>query len=345
MVPVFGTDSVPLMPCEEKRARLLCERKQAFPFWKKGVFCIRLLKEPSARKYQEVVVGIDPGSKREGYTVATERRVVMNLLTNTPGDVREKVETRRMMRRGRRFRKTPCRKNRENRARGGLPPSTKARWQAKLRILNFLATLFRVTIVRVEDISARTKKGQRKWNVSFSPLEVGKAWFYGEVGKRFTLKTNPGFDTHQHRTSRGFTKTSKKLSDTWEAHNVDSHCLCEMQVGDLKPVKVIHRVDFYAFRRRQLHLLVPAKGGLRRENGSTRSMGLKRGSLVKHPGYGVTYMGGTSAGRISLHSVDTGKRLTRSAQAQDVTFLTYTSWRTRLLPVPKGRVPALEKKR
>ena len=34
-----------------------------------GIYCIRLNKEPSDRNTQEIVVGVDPGSKKEGFTV------------------------------------------------------------------------------------------------------------------------------------------------------------------------------------------------------------------------------------------------------------------------------------
>jgi hypothetical protein len=37
--------------------------------------------------------------------------------------------------------------------------------------------------------------------------------------------------------------------------------------------------------------------------------------------------GGSSKGRVSLHSVETGKRLCQNAQ--DIKFLTYNTWRTR----------------
>src|SRR3989304_749474 len=70
-----------------------------------------------------------------------------------------------------------------NRARGGIPPSTKARWNWKLRIINWLKKMFPITIIVVEDIKAWSKKNQKKWNSSFSPLEVGKKWFYQEVRK------------------------------------------------------------------------------------------------------------------------------------------------------------------
>jgi hypothetical protein len=58
-------------------------------------------------------------------------------------------------------------------------------------------------------------------------------------------------------------------------------------------------------------------------------MGLKRGSWVKHPKFGLTYIGGTTHGRISLHSLETGKRLTQNAKPEDCSLLTYTSWRIR----------------
>ena len=35
---------------------------------------------------------------------------------------------------------------------------------------------------------------------------------------------------------------------------------------------------------------------------------------------------------ISLHSLETGKRLTQSANPQDIKFLTYNSWRKRFIP-------------
>ena len=56
------------------------------------------------------------------------------------------------------------------------------------------------------------------------------------------------------------------------------------------------------------------------------SMGLKRGSLVKHNKHGLVYVGGTSKGRISLHSVIDGKRLGQSFKVEDCKFLTYNSW-------------------
>ena len=75
------------------------------------------------------------------------------------------------------------------------------------------------------------------------------------------------------------------------------------------------------FRRRQLHRLQPESGGVRKPYGGTLSLGFKRGSWVRHPKYGVVYVGGASEGRISLHDMQTGKRLTQHANPTDLKFL------------------------
>jgi hypothetical protein len=94
------------------------------------------------------------------------------------------------------------------------------------------------------------------------------------------------------------------------------------------------------FHRRQLHVLQHGKGVIRKPYGSTRSLGFKRGSLVRHAKFGLCYIGGCSKGRISLHSLSTGCRLTQTAKPSDCLFYAFNAWRTRLLPGLKAWVPA-----
>lgn len=82
------------------------------------------------------------------------------------------------------------------------------------------------------------------------------------------------------------------------------------------------------FHRRQLHRLEHAPGHIRSPYGGTMSLGFKRGSIAKHPKYGISYIGGTTKGRVSLHCLKTGKRLCQNAKTQDIKFLSYNSWRT-----------------
>ena len=181
-VPVVDSENRPLMPSTPSRARRWIKSGKATPFWKKGVFCVRLNVALKSANRQPIAVGIDPGSKREAFTVKSQSHTYLNIQTHAVDWVKDHIEVRRNMRRARRFRNTPCRQNRANRVvnKNRIPPSTKARWQWKLRIANWLALMFPVSAFVVEDIKARTWKNGRKWNVSFSPLQVGKQWFYSQ---------------------------------------------------------------------------------------------------------------------------------------------------------------------
>lgn len=317
------------MPTIPSRARRWIRSGEATPVWKKGVFCVRLNVEPSNTNKQLIVVGIDPGSKREAYTVKSKAHTYLNILTETVDWVKDAVKTRREMRRARRFRKTPCRVNRKNRSRGGLVPSTKARWQLKLNISKCFKKFFPIRHFIVEDIKARTWKNAKKWNISFSPLEVGKQWFYSELEKLGKLDTKRGYETKALRDALGLKKSSSKLADKFECHNVDSWVLANYVVGGhTKPdnTSLIKLVPL-RFHRRQLHVLQPTTGEIRREYGGTRSLGFKRGSLVRHKKYGLCYVGGSSKGRISVHSLEDGKRLSQNVRVDDCVFKTYLSWR------------------
>ena len=329
-VPVVDKDQRPLMPTTPARARKWIKSGKATPFWKRGVFCVRLNTEPSAREMQEVAVGIDPGSKKEALTVKSEAHTFINVQADAVTWVSEHVKTRRMMRRTRRGRNCPHRASRKNRARGCLPPSTKARWQWKLRLVHWLRRMYPITAFVVEDIKARTK-GHRRWDRSFSPLEVGKQWFYVELGRLGQVKTLQGYETKEQRDTLGLKKSRQKLSDKFEAHCVDSWVLANWYVGGhtSPDSRAMLFVSPLRFHRRQLHVLQPAKGGVRKLYGGTRSMGYKRGSWVKHPKWGLCYVGGSSEERITLRNLASGERLCRNAKPTECRFLCYSSFRLR----------------
>src|SRR5258708_39763082 len=94
----------------------------------------------------------------------------------------------RQKRRTGRGRKTPCRQPRANRLRNArkLPPSTKARWQWKLRLAHWLCSFYPISVFIVEDIKAVTK-GKRRWDRFFSPPEGGKGWVFQELCKPAAL--------------------------------------------------------------------------------------------------------------------------------------------------------------
>ena len=294
------------------------------------MFCIRLNRAPSDNKIQPITIGVDPGSKKEGISVTTQTKTVINIQLDAVTWVKDALENRKNARRARRFRNTPCRKNKylNYYTDEWLSPSTKARWQVKLNLIRSLKQIFPISICVVEDIKARTKPDKKKWNVSFSPLEIGKKWFYSElesIGLNVVLKQ--GFETAELRKQHGLVKSKNKLDNTWNAHCVDSWILSAYNAQKLPILdKTMLLIKPMQFHRRQLHAFQPAKDGIRRAYGSTRSMGFRRGSIVYHPKYGVCTIGGTSKNKISLHSLQTGKRLTQSASHSDIIFKSYNNY-------------------
>ena len=337
-VPVLDQDHKPLMPTAPARARRWIQRGDATPFWDRGIFCVRLNRAPSGTRTQDIAVGIDPGSQKEGITVKSAAHTYLNIQADAVTHVEGAVADRRDARRARRYRKTPCRQPRRNRARGGIPPSTRARWQWKLRLLNWLRRLLPITHVVVEDIQAQTK-GQRRWDARFSPLEVGKQWFYDEVRKVAQLITYPGHQTKALRDALGLKKIRQKTAEVFAAHCVDSWVLAQAVVGGAGQPEDTRILCVIPLRlhRRELHRCQAGVGGRRSAYGGTRSLGWKRGSLVRHPRHGLSYVGGASGGRISLHGLADGQRRCQNARPSDLTFLAYSTWRSWLLPMPEGR--------
>ncbi|MBC7812111.1 MAG: RRXRR domain-containing protein [Burkholderiales bacterium] len=330
-VPVISSSGQRLMPCHAARARQLVREGKALRRFDRGLFYLKLLSRETG-VVQPIAVGIDPGSKKEALTVKSAAHTYLNIQADAVTWVKDAETLSTQMRRTRRGRKTPYRQMRANRNRGQirLPPSTRARWSWKLRLCHWLTRYYPIEVFVVEDVAAVTKLGQRRWNRSFSPLEVGKLWFYSELSKLAQVKTLKGYETKAERDKLGLNKSKQKMSDKFEAHCVDSWTLANAWVGGhVAPENtfMLYIVPL-RFHRRQLHLLQPAKGGIRKPYGSTNSLGFKRGSWVKHPKFGVCYVGGTTQGTISLHSLQTGQRQTK-VKPDTVKFLTYASWRIR----------------
>jgi hypothetical protein len=347
-VPVVDFQGNPLMPTTPSRARRWIKNSKATHFWKGGIYCVRLNVEPSARETQPIAVGIDPGSKKEGFAVVSAAHTYLNMQVDARTGVKEAETDSTRMRRTRRGRTTPYRQPRQNRrqSKKKLPPSTRARWQWKLRLADFLCRLFPVRAFVVEDIKAGTHKGgRRRWNRTFSPLEVGKLWFYNSLHKLAPVTIKQGWETKDLRDALALKKTGRKMAEVWEAHAIDAWVLALSVVGGraVPDNKRLMCVTPFLWHRRQLHRFQPRKGGERTPYGGTLSLGIKRGTLVRHPKWGKATVGGTMQGRLSLHHPETNKRLTQSAKISDCRVVKLLRWRTRLVPLhstPEKGAPA-----
>ena len=195
--------------------------------------------------------------------------------------------------------------------------------------------MYPVTHICVEDIKARTIQHVRKWNQSFSPLEVGKKWFYTEIQKRWELLTLQGWETKEIRDNLGLKKSSHKLAETFDAHCVDSWCLAYHTVGGDSIVKntSILCISPISIERRSLHRQLPQKGGKRPRYGGTRCLGLSKGTLVKHIKHGLAVICGKMNNYLCLQPIEGGKRLTRSAKVSDCKILRRLNFRYKPMTV------------
>ncbi len=116
VVFVLDKHQNPLMPCSEKRARLLLERGRA-RVHKMYPFTIRLVdRKQEDSTLQPTRLKLDPGSKTTGVAVVVEgdkgaKVIFLGEIKHKPG-IKLKMDTRRAVRRGRRNRHTRYRKPR-----------------------------------------------------------------------------------------------------------------------------------------------------------------------------------------------------------------------------------------
>ena len=328
MVPVLSSTGRPLMPCHPARAKELIRKGRAKKRWFKGIFAIKLMRELG--NTQQIAVGVDPGTKREAFTVKSKNHTYLNILSDSITWVSERLNNRREMRHERRRRKTPYKSSRSNRLinHKSYPTSIISRWRIKLNIIIFLKRLYPITDIIVEDVKAVTK-GKKKWDEFFSPVEMGKNWFYDRCKELNNLVLMQGYETKENRDRLGLWKNRSKMAEDFWSHTVDSWVMANSLVGGHTNPDMIDllRIAPIQLHRRQLHFLNPLSKGVRKPYGGTMSLGFKRGSVIKHKKHKLVYVGGASRGRISLHSISTGLRLTQNAKSSECEFLYHNSWK------------------
>ena len=162
---VLGKNQKPLMPCSEKRARLLLERGRAVVH-KRYPFTIRL-KDRTRGDTQEMHLGIDPGSKTTGLALMREsddgQRHVLCLfdLIHRGFQIKKALEQRRGFRRRRRSKNLRYRKPRfDNRTRpkGWLPPSLQHRVDTVMAWVERFSKLAPITSISQELVRFDTQK-------------------------------------------------------------------------------------------------------------------------------------------------------------------------------------------
>lgn len=265
-VPVLDPEGQPLMPTTSSRARRWINLGKAKPFWSDlGVWGVQLLTEPSDRKTQPIVIGLDPGKRYSGVAAQSEKftlsmfhLVLMGFIPKQGtaiAGIKEKMSYRLMLRRGRRGRRIDrsktfrLRNHRQvrldNRKQKKLAPSIRSNKMLELRVISELCKLYPVTAIVVEKVRADVdltsgRKGAKSGR-SFSPVMVGQAFLLEKLSKLAPVSTREGWQedgngTSQIRRHLGLEKNkAKKELQVPETHAVDAVALAASYFVQYKP--------------------------------------------------------------------------------------------------------------
>jgi len=160
MVYVISKNGKPLMPTKRYgKVRRLLKQKLA-KVVKREPFTIQLLYDTTDYT-QNVVVGIDIGSKTVGVSAITEKEELFSAEVILRTNIKDLLLERRGYRRNRRYRKRRYRKARflnRRRPEGWLPPSINWKVDAHVRIVKFLSKIMPISKVVVEIAPFDTQK-------------------------------------------------------------------------------------------------------------------------------------------------------------------------------------------
>lgn len=327
------------MPTKASRARRLVKSGKARYFFNKlGQYCIRLLVKPTGYNIQPIHLGIDPGKDCGGIGIQSKRYTLWTAHLFLPfKTIKKRIKQRRMLRRNRRSRrinrKLPFylrahRQKRFNNRRGNkLPPSIRANRQLELRVVKELLKVYPVSSIVYEYVKADidTKSGRRKARSGkgFSPVMVGQKWAIEQLSAFAPVVTKFGWQTSNLRKHLGLKKQEfNKYEAIPATHAVDAVALAASQFIDYLPFENanghghcwqgevnITDAPFTVIRRppicrRQLHFMIPSKGGIRQKYGGTFTRhGFRKGDFVEAIKSDIVYHGWVSGDTKTLVSV------------------------------------------
>lgn len=331
-VPVLATDNTPLMPTKYSRAEKLVSQGAAE--WLSNdltIKAIRLLREPSARHTQPLVLGCDPGKLFTGMALVSAKAVLLLLHLVLPFErVKARKAAQKLLRRARRGRRInrqvvfDLRNHRQkrfhNRKQQKLPPSIAANKGMEKRCITEIFKLFPVSAVVWELVKAdvdRTsgRKGARSGK-GFSPVMVGQKQMLAWLSAFTVVHTREGWQkdgngTAQIRTYLGLVKEKQqKAKQVPQTHAVDGLALAASAFIRYAPFQTAntHGHDWVGaicltsapfrvltrpcFYRRQLHFEKVRKGGVRKRKGGTVTpFGFRSGDFVQAEKAGKVYRG------------------------------------------------------
>ena len=167
-VYVLDKNGQPLMPTQRfgKVRRMLRDKKAKVV--RSCPFTIRLLYEPETKIVQDVVLGVDTGSKHVGVACVGTDKVLYQAQIELRDDIKKKMDSRRMYRRNRRFRKTRYRKSRFLNRRNSIRkdrycPTLVSKFYGHEREIEFCKKLLPVKYTILETAKFDTQLMEKPW--------------------------------------------------------------------------------------------------------------------------------------------------------------------------------------
>ena len=188
-VYVINKHGRPLMPCSPAKARHLLDAGKA-KVKKRTPFTIQLV-YGSSGYIQEVILGVDAGSKTIGISAATKKEEVFAADVTPRNDVVDLLSTRREFRRARRNRKTRYRKPRFNnrvcsKHKGWLAPSVEVKIQEHITSIKMVCRILPVSKVVVE--TAEFDLQLLKAIADGKPVPQGEDYQKGEMYGHYNVR-------------------------------------------------------------------------------------------------------------------------------------------------------------
>ena len=184
-VPVLNMRGEPLMPTTPRKARKLLEAGKA-KVVSRMPFVIRLL-YPTGEDKQEIVLGIDAGYSKIGYSAKTASNELMAGELELRSNIKKLLQMRSAYRRGRRSRKWYREPRFDNRGieKGWLAPSLGHKLQTHIKLIDRLKRILPITETVVEVASFDQQKMQ---NPEISGIEYQQGELQGSEIREYLLE-------------------------------------------------------------------------------------------------------------------------------------------------------------
>ena len=264
---------------------------------------------PTCQAVETTALGVDHGTKFEGYSVVVGHENPLNVMLDLPDKkkILRKLEERRRLRRARRFRHCRRRPKRfDNRRRQDwLAPSQAVIVASRLKVMRELFRIYPIRTVGFEDV--RFNHAAKRWGANFSTVEIGKARikaFFASQGAH--VVDYRGHETQELREQYGYRKTRVKSADKFTAHCSDSLALAvDVLVGErVTPGPFLVVDDTYRPVRRRLHDTQFSPGGLRYPYSRGSIFGTRKGALIGLKKGGIGQLCGENKGQYRYYRQD-----------------------------------------